>query len=114
MLLFESGSLRVRKRSDPAADYLVKWLSDPVVLEYYGGRDCPHSFEMVREIFFKEEDKETRCIIEYDAKAIGYIQFYELDDEGRQQFGYTDIGEKIYGTDQFIGEAGYWNKGIGQ
>ncbi|MFK7696815.1 GNAT family N-acetyltransferase [Paenibacillus sp. HJGM_3] len=113
-MLFQSGNLRVRKLSSKDAGYLVKWLSDPTVLQYYGGRDRPHSLEMVREIFFKEEDDEIRCIVEYDSNEIGYIQFYELDEEGKERFGYTEVEEKIYGTDQFIGEPNYWNNGIGK
>jgi aminoglycoside 6'-N-acetyltransferase len=114
LLFFEMGNLRVRKLSNKDADYLVQWLSNPLVLQYYGGRDRPHNIEMVREIFFQEEDNESRCIVEYDSKAIGYIQFYELDDEGKGEYGYTNLKEKIYGTDQFIGEVDYWNKGIGK
>jgi hypothetical protein len=29
---------------------------------------------------FQEKDSETRCIVEYGSKAIGYNQFYELDE----------------------------------
>jgi aminoglycoside 6'-N-acetyltransferase len=113
LLIFEMGTLRVRKLSNKDADYLVQWLSNPLVLQYYDGRDRPKNIEMVREIFF-QEDSEMRCIVEYDSKAIGYIQFYELDDEGKGKYGYTNLKEKIYGTDQFIGEVNYWNKGIGK
>lgn len=112
LLFFEMGNLRVRKLSNKDADYLVQWLSNPLVLQYYAGRDRPHNIEMVREIFYQEEDSETRCIIEYNSKAIGYIQFYELDDEGKGEYGYTNLKEKIYGTDQL--EVNYWNKGIGK
>jgi aminoglycoside 6'-N-acetyltransferase len=114
LLIFQTDNLRVRKLADNDVDYLVKWLSDQIVLQYYGGRDRPHDIEMVREVFFPQEDSETRCIIEYDSKPIGYIQYYELDDEGKKKYGYTDVEEKIYGTDQFIGEVHYWNKGIGK
>jgi aminoglycoside 6'-N-acetyltransferase len=95
------GNLRVRKLSNKDADYLVQWLSNPLVLQYYAGRDNPHNIEMVREIFFKKIVK-RRCIVEYGSKAIGYIQFYELDDEGKGEYGYTNLKEKICGTDQFI------------
>jgi aminoglycoside 6'-N-acetyltransferase len=84
-----------------------------LVLQYYEGRDHPLDFEMVRESFFRDDD-ETRCIVEFDSLAIGYIQFYELDNEEKTKYGYTDMKEKIYGTDQFIGEVHYWNLGIGK
>lgn len=113
LLLFEKANLRVRILTDNDADFLVKWLSNPLVLHYYAGRDKPHDIEMVKKIFF-QEDNEMKCIIEYDSNPIGYIQFYELDDEGKEKYGYTDMEGKIYGTDQFIGEVNYWNKGIGK
>ena len=50
-------------------------------------------------------------MVEYANKAIGYVQFYQLDDETKKEYGY--IHENVYGTDQFIGEVEYWNKGIG-
>jgi aminoglycoside 6'-N-acetyltransferase len=34
-----------------------------------------------------------------------------LDDVTKKDYGY--FGENVYGTDQFIGEVEYWNKGIG-
>lgn len=112
-MVFEKGNLRIRELTENDAFLLVEWLSNPTVLQYYGGRDRPHDFEMVRESFLQQDD-ETRCIVEYDSQAIGYIQFYALDDEGKKEYGYTDMKEKIYGTDQFIGEASHWNQGIGK
>ncbi|MCP1359317.1 GNAT family N-acetyltransferase [Aneurinibacillus migulanus] len=43
--------------------------------------------------------------------STGYVQFYQLDDETKKEYGYPN--ETIYGTDQFIGEVEYWNKGPG-
>ena len=48
---------------------------------------------------------------EYDGKKIGYIQFYQLDNKTKKEYGY--FTENVYGTDQFIGEIANWNKGIG-
>ena len=55
----------------------------------------------------------TRCIIEFDEVPIGYVQFYEVDEDERRTYGYGDSSEIIYGMDQFIGESTYWNKGVG-
>ncbi|OMF18049.1 GNAT family N-acetyltransferase [Paenibacillus amylolyticus] len=93
--------------------HLVKWLTDPKVLQYYEGRDRPHDLERVREHFYNQDDNATRGIVEYGGNPIGYIQFYELEEEERTEYGYGDTDEIIYGTDQFIGEVDYWNKGIG-
>jgi aminoglycoside 6'-N-acetyltransferase len=113
MVIFEKGNLRVRKLTEKDAFLLVEWLSNPLVLQYYEGRDRPHDIEMVRASFFPDDD-ETRCIVEYNSQAISYIQFYALDAEGKSEYGYSDMKEKIYGTDQFIGEINYWNLGIGK
>src|SRR5690554_5003767 len=50
-------------------------------------------------------------MVEYKRTKIGYIQYYQLDEKTRKVYGYSGAG--IYGMDQFIGEADYWNKGIG-
>jgi aminoglycoside 6'-N-acetyltransferase len=113
MVIFEKGNLRVRELTEKDAYFLVEWLSNPLVLQYYEGRDNPHDIKMVRDSFYLDDD-ETRCIVEYDSHAIGYIQFYELDAEGKSKYDYTDVNEKIYGTDQFIGNTNYWNLGIGK
>lgn len=118
MYLFQSGSLRVRPLAEEDAVHLVKWLSDPTILQYYAGRDHPHDMKMVRDIFYQDgdSDSEFRCLIEYDSVPIGYVQFYELDHEYKQKLGYAmpELNETIYGADQFIGEPDYWNKGIGK
>ncbi|NGQ95343.1 acetyltransferase [Brevibacillus sp. SYP-B805] len=92
---------------------LVKWLTSPVVLEFYEGRDNPHDIEKVTQHFYDRNDEVTRCMVELDGQAIGYIQFYPLDHQTKQAYGY-DENEVIYGTDQFIGESALWNRGIGK
>ena len=110
-MIYESGLLKVRKLEKKDNILLVKWLSDPSVLEFYEGRDNPFDLDKVNKVFYSSEDDEVRCIVEYDNKAIGYIQFYKIDSETSMLYGYKT--EIIYGTDQFIGERNYWNKGIG-
>ncbi|WP_336761241.1 GNAT family N-acetyltransferase [Paenibacillus sp. USHLN196] len=113
MNVYESNEIVVRLLEIEDEHHLVKWLSDPEVLQYYEGRDRPHDLDMVREHFYNQDDDATRCIVEYGGNPIGYIQFYELEDQERSEYGYGDTDEIIYGTDQFIGEIDYWNKGIG-
>jgi aminoglycoside 6'-N-acetyltransferase len=59
------------------------------------------------------DDEEVRCIVEYEGEAIGYIQFYPLDNEGIEEYGCEAVIGDIYGMDQFIGEPRFWNRGIG-
>ncbi|MEK3953792.1 MULTISPECIES: GNAT family N-acetyltransferase [unclassified Psychrobacillus] len=110
-MLFNNGDLKVRILEDEDNVLLAKWLSDPSVLEFYEGRDNPFDLDKVNEVFYATEDEEVKCIVEYDGNGIGYIQFYQLDDETKKEYGY--LKENVYGTDQFIGEIEYWNKGIG-
>ncbi|MFX3647788.1 MAG: GNAT family N-acetyltransferase [Paenibacillus sp.] len=113
MNVYESNEITVRFLEIEDEHQLMKWLTDPKVLQYYEGRDRPHDLEMVREHFYNQDDNATRCIVEYGGNLIGYIQFYELEEEERTEYGYEDTDEIIYGTDQFIGEVDYWNRGIG-
>lgn len=105
------GDLLVRKIEKRDNVLIAKWLSDPEVLEFYEGRDNAFDLEKVNKVFFVNDDNEVKCIVEFKGKAIGYIQYYQLDQQTKKDYGYLD--EHIYGIDQFIGEVEYWNKGIG-
>ncbi|MNI31402.1 Bifunctional AAC/APH [compost metagenome] len=113
MILFQEDLLSIRTLTESDASLLVKWLSDPQVLEYYEGRDRSHDLALVMEHFYKQEQSTTRCIIQYNGEEIGYLQFYIIDDEEKEEYGYTGFQGNVYGMDQFIGEVSYWNKGIG-
>lgn len=113
MKIYEHDKLVVRTLENQDASLLAKWLSNPEILQYYEGRDCPFNEQLVIEKYFNRDDKVTGCIVEYETVQIGYIQYYLIDDEERREYGYCDINEIIYGLDQFIGETKYWNKGIG-
>lgn len=110
-MLFQNGNLKVRKLEEKDNYLLAKWLSDPSILEFYEGRDNPFDLDKVNKVFYTSEDDEVICIVEFEGNEIGYIQFYKLDNETKKEYGYLD--ENIYGTDQFLGEVEYWNKGIG-
>ncbi|GGE78512.1 GNAT family N-acetyltransferase [Priestia taiwanensis] len=112
-MLFQQGKLSVREVETKDEMLLVKWLSDPRVLAYYDGRDNPFDLAKVRGKFYNREDESVRCIVEYEEEAIGYIQFYPLEEEEREVYGYVGCPDIIYGMDQFIGEVDYWNKGVG-
>ena len=110
-MLFQNGRLKVRELEKEDNVLLAKWLSDPLVLEFYEGRDNPFDLEKVNKVFYDPKDETVKCIVEYEGKEIGYIQFYQLDDETKKEYGYS--AGNVYGTDQFIGEIEYWNRGIG-
>ncbi|WP_257351536.1 acetyltransferase [Pseudalkalibacillus decolorationis] len=112
-MLFQKEKLKVRHLKVEDQHVLTKWLSDPFVLKYYEGRDNPFDLEKVNKEFFNPDNDSFGCIVEFEGKEIGYIQYYQLDEETRKRYGYLDKTENIYGTDQFIGEIDYWNRGIG-
>ena len=112
-MIYQSGELTVRKLQADDGELLAKWLSDPKVLEYYEGRDRAFGIKEVKRTFYNREHGVQRCIIEYEGTTIGYIQYYPLDEETRNVYRYSDDQRTIYGTDQFIGETDYWNRGIG-
>ncbi|WP_433958723.1 GNAT family N-acetyltransferase [Cytobacillus horneckiae] len=109
--MIENNGLKVRKLNDNDKHFLVKWLSDSSVLEYYEGRDNAFDLAKVNNVFFDCEEDEVKCIVELERKAIGYVQFYKIDKITKENFGYS-FGN-IYGMDQFIGETEYWNRGVG-
>ncbi|GGH26923.1 GNAT family N-acetyltransferase [Paenibacillus segetis] len=113
MLIYQTEEITVRELEHSDENLLVSWLSNPILLEYYEGRDRPHNLDRVREHFYKKDDT-TRCIFEYAGKPVGYIQFYFLDKESKEEYGYQNMDETIYGTDQFIGATDYWNQGVGK
>lgn len=92
-------------------DLLLQWLSNPTLLEFYAGRDANYTQDKIMTDFFPIEDTHFRYIVEYDDKAIGYVQYYVLDEEELNVYGYKE--NNIYGMDQFIGETDLWNQGIG-
>ena len=113
-MIFQRDGLTVRLLTDADKQLLVQWLSNPSVLAFYEGRDNPHDLDKVNQNFYEDPDENvTRCLIEYEQRPIGYIQFYPLDNQSKVDYGY-DENEIIYGTDQFIGETLYWNRGIGK
>ncbi|AZU60758.1 GNAT family N-acetyltransferase [Neobacillus mesonae] len=111
-MLYQKESLNVRHLQDEDKQFLAKWLSNPAVLEFYEGRDNPFDAEKVANVFFNGEAEVEKCIVEYNQIRIGYIQFYQVNEETSKIRDYG-TEENIYGMDQFIGETEYWNKGIG-
>ncbi|WP_341519562.1 GNAT family N-acetyltransferase [Bacillus paramobilis] len=112
-MLFQKDHVSVRYVKEEDAQVISKWLTDPEVLQYYEGRDNPQSVEMVLNHFIHNPNShEKRCLIEFDAVPIGYIQMYPIDSEWKTLYGYEE-SQNVWGMDQFIGEPTYWGKGIG-
>ncbi|WP_172196579.1 GNAT family N-acetyltransferase [Saccharibacillus qingshengii] len=113
LILFQKDGIALRTHTLEDAPLLLRWLTDPAVLEWYEGRDNLYDAERIKEDFYEESENETKGLIMYEERAIGYIQFYLLEDEEREDYGYAESPDRIYGMDQFIGETDCWNQGIG-
>lgn len=112
-MTIHSGELAIGKLCKEDAATLANWLSNPDVLRFYEGRDNPFDLEKVRNKFFEREDAAIRCIVQWEGVPIGYIQYYEVEEEEKEKYGYKDFPGTLYGMDQFIGETDFWNRGIG-
>lgn len=107
----------IRKMLDAPTDYVLmaRWLSNPVLLEFYEGRDNPFDLKRVKAKFGPRamgQDRVVPCIVEMNQIALGYIQFYLLDDSQKVEYG-LDAHERAFGVDMFIGEPAEWGRGIG-
>lgn len=113
--MIEGYGLRIRRLQDSPDDIAVmaRWLSDPRVLAFYEGQENPHDEAMVRKAFLEGmEPAETPCIVEYEGRPLGYLQFYPVDEAGSAEYGCA-YEPDTWATDQFIGEPEYWGRGIG-
>ena len=113
----QDGDISLRQMLDETQDYLLlsKWLTDECVLEFYEGRDNPYNLKKVREKFgprARGKDRVIPCILSYENRAIGYIQYYPLTATEVRAYGVETI-EPVYGLDLFIGEIDGWDRGIG-
>lgn len=104
----------IRPLAPSDADYLLKWLSNPAVLEFYEGRDFQCTMEAVQEHFYASEPWMTRWIVTYNWGPVGYLQSYPVVGETRAEYGFEGPEEAVYAIDQFIGEPEMWGRGIGR
>jgi aminoglycoside 6'-N-acetyltransferase len=106
---FQAGDLRVRPLTGADVPDLARWLSDPRVLEFYGGRDQPSDAAAVRAEYLRPGDPVERCLVEQAGMPFGYLQLYRPDDPAWD----LPADEVTWAMDLFIGEPARWNQGIG-
>ena len=117
-LLICDGNFALKCMSYALTEYqlLAKWLSDPVVLEYYEGRDRPYNLEMVQKVFSPQahaQEHTIPCLMLFHDKPAGYLQLYSLDNAGLAVYGAPDLPLPAWGMDLFIGETRLWGQGLG-
>ncbi|MBW4566840.1 MAG: acetyltransferase [Tolypothrix carrinoi HA7290-LM1] len=119
-MIIENDKIMIHKMQDEMHDYqlMAKWLTDDKVLEFYEGRDNPFPLERIIETYkplVMGDDPVIACLVYYEELPIGYIQYCLLDNlsaSDRQTYC-MDETNNVYAIDLFIGEANYWNQGIG-
>jgi aminoglycoside 6'-N-acetyltransferase len=111
--MIEKDNLLIRLMNHKDFDVMVKWLNDQRVLEFY--EEPPSNLDKVKEKYgprIEGKHYVIPCIVEYKNQPLGYIQYYEIQEDELKKYGFTS-NQNIYGIDQFIGETKLWGKGIG-
>ena len=112
--LYTTGDLAVRELTIADEPTMSRWLTDPRILDYWGGRDHPLDIAGVHQEFFLEPDNNAiQCIVDYRGEPLGYIQFYAAEDEIKLNNWHVPVEQHVWGIDLFIGEPDYWGKGLG-
>ena len=106
-------NIKLRLLKDNENDYnlLYKWYHNPKVYTYFEQR-IPSYEEIVRKYSKRTniDSKTPVYIIECENNPVGIIQYTKLTNETKKAYGIVEDGYEI---DIFIGEEGYYHKGIG-
>ncbi|MHC0039388.1 GNAT family N-acetyltransferase [Pseudoneobacillus sp. C159] len=111
--MIQSDELLIRYMTSYDYNVMVTWLNNQKLLEFY--EEPPSNLDMVKQKYgprVEGRDYVKSCIVEYQNQPIGYIQYYEIQDEDLHTYGFAK-NQNIFGIDQFIGETELWGKGIG-
>ncbi|TGA95795.1 GNAT family N-acetyltransferase [Sporolactobacillus shoreae] len=116
-MLITNGQILVRKMQYSNKDFflLFKWLNNKKLLSFIEGPSSKFTKEQIIKKYgprAKGEHYVTPCIIEFNSLAIGYLQFYPLQEAEILEYG-VKADKKQFGLDLFIGETNYWHQGIG-
>jgi aminoglycoside 6'-N-acetyltransferase len=111
--MIKKDDLLIRLMNHNDFDVMVKWLNDQRVLEFY--EEPPSNLDRVKGKYgprIEGKHYVIPCIVEYKNQPVGYIQYYEIQEDDLKKYGFIS-NQNIYGIDQFIGETKLWDKGIG-
>ncbi len=111
--MIQNDELLIRVMNYYDYDIMVKWLNDSRVLEFY--EESPADLEKVSKKYgprIEGRHYVKPCVVEYKNKPLGYIQYYEIQENDLKRYGYPQ-NHDLYGIDQFIGETELWGIGIG-
>jgi aminoglycoside 6'-N-acetyltransferase len=115
---FTTDELTFRPITDADVPLLARWLSDPLVIEWWYGVTHPFDEEMVRKEYLDGADPDTdHAIVELDGVPVGFQEWYPLlACEPADVAKFENLGVSVdggFGIDQFVGESKLHNRGIG-
>lgn len=111
------GRIAFRPLADADMHAMLRWLADPDVSPWYGEGDLTLvNIQAHYAAIVGGTDSTRGFIIRIDDQDAGYIQCYWLTDEpgyARQLDLPAPYDTQVVGTDLFIGEPGFRNRGWG-
>lgn len=110
-IIIHSKQIKICRLEKGDWQLLQTWLANPVVAQYYEGRDQEITEQFILDHYFNNEDC-ARCLVYYEEQPIGYMQYYKVEQAYFDSFHYSS-DEAIDGMDQLIEMPKFWNKGIG-
>lgn len=113
------GVIRRMKETEEDFQLFLKWMTDPQTMKYWEGMTEQYTYERVAREYRQNAQRQIeQCIIEYDARAVGFCQFcvlsagyYEAPQAQYDKF--IKESDLVYGIDIFLGETEYRSRGIG-
>ncbi|MGA8113368.1 MAG: GNAT family N-acetyltransferase [Actinocatenispora sp.] len=116
-VLATDGELTLRGMTEDDYGVMARWLSDPRVLAWFGGRDRPMSRIDIAEKYAPRLAGKvpTHCLIaETTDGPVGYLQFYRWKDypADASVLGLSTMDDP-YGLDLFVGRPELWGTGVG-
>jgi aminoglycoside 6'-N-acetyltransferase len=90
---------------------LARWHADPQVYRWWEGR--PLRAEEVRAKYLENDEPITRCVVEWEGRPLGYLQFFRYEVAAwRAAVGLTEK-EDAWGIDLFIADEADRGRGLG-
>jgi len=112
-----ASSVWLRPMRDHDDDYalLLRWLTDPRVLEWYEGRDQVYTVERLRAEWapaVQEAEWVWPFLIEADGRPVGYLQVVHVLPYAAA-YAVEGDASHTWAIDLFVGEVEAWGAGIG-
>ena len=111
---YDINLINFKKLAASDLHYMHKWLNSDYVIEWYSKKKWTLKEIVEKYMPYINNEKPTQgYLILYDNAPIGYIQTYKIHDYP-DYARFVDIDENSSGLDVFIGEEGYFHKGLGK